>query len=393
MTPPPETAPETSTKAGPMTPAGPYGAGEWPEVPLRPEERLPVLISAGVWLVFLVVPLVSMVTGSAPLGAKLLGYAGLAAFVALYLGHFVWPWPWRRAPHWVNTAVVTVLLAMCALATVPASGLNAFNFFPFTLAIWIFPHPLKVGLPVALGLSAAWVATAVTVETENRFWLIVPTSLALVIMIALRVAMEREERSRILSEELALSRQRERVGRDVHDVLGHSLTVITLKTELARRLVDTDPVQARAELDEVLALSRQSLSEVRTAVGGLHTPQLGAQLAAARTALQAAGIAPELPAPDAVEALPAARAGLFAWCLREAVTNVVRHAGASRCTITVSAERLTVSDDGAGLDSATHPGNGLRGMRQRIAEAGGTLTLRATDPGAERPGTTVEVRL
>src|SRR5699024_11411605 len=137
-----------------------------------------------------------------------------------------------------------------------------------------------------------------------------------VIMLALRLAMEREERSRVLGEELALSRQRERVGRDVHDVLGHSLTVITLKTELARRLMDTDPERAQAELDEVLAISRQSLAEVRNTVGGLHVPELGAQLGSVRTALAAAGIAPGLPDLAAVSTLPPDRRELYAWCLR-----------------------------------------------------------------------------
>lgn len=391
--------------------SGAYGPGEWPEVPLKPDERAPVLITAGVWLVFLVLPLVAMVTSGVPVGAKVLGYAGLAAFVGIYMGHFVWPWPYRTLPHWLNTAAVTLLLCLCILATIPAAGLNAFNFFPFTLAIWIFPHRLKVGLPVSLGLAASWLVAALVVDAgQDRFWLIVPTGLALVIMLALRLAMEREERSRVLSEELALSRQRERVGRDVHDVLGHSLTVITLKTELARRLVDTDPVRAQAELDEVLGISRQSLAEVRNTVGGLHVPELGAQLASVRTALAAAGISARLPDADAVAGLPAGRRELYAWCLREAVTNVIRHAGAAHCTVTVATDRLTVADDGRGLPcpvppgpasaSASDPsplpagaGSGLRGMRHRVTEAGGTLRVAPAHPGQDRPGTLVEVIL
>lgn len=377
-----------------VQPAGPFGAGEWPEVPLKANERVPVLITAGVWLVFLVVPLVAMVTGDAPLGTKVLGCAGLAAFVAVYMGHFVWPWPWRTLPHWVNTTAVTAVLLLCVLATIPAAGLNSFNFLPFTLAIWIFPHRLRIGLPVSVALSTAWALVALSVDAGgSRFWLIIPTVMSLVIMLALRLAMEREERSRILGEELALSRQRERVGRDVHDVLGHSLTVITLKTELARRLVDADPEQAKAELDEVLELSRQSLAEVRTTVGGLHAPDLGAQLASARTALQAAGIAFRLPEAASVAGFRPDRRELFAWCLREAVTNVIRHSGASHCTVTMTSDRLTVADDGTGLGASASPGTGLSGMRHRVTDAGGTLTLGRTHPGSDRPGTTLEVHL
>jgi len=393
---------------------GPFGPGEWPEEPLAPEDRVPVLITAGVWLVFLTIPLVSIVTGSASAGAKVLGLVGTAAFIAVYMGHFVWPWPLRGLPHWANTVATSAVLLLCVAATIPAAGLGAFNFLPYTLAIWIFPHHLRVGMPVSVGLAALWITSSVLVDAGGeRFWMIVPTALALVIMLALRLAMEREERSRLLGEELALSRQRERVGRDVHDVLGHSLTVITLKTDLARRLVDADPEQARAELDEVLAVSRQALAEVRSAVGGRHVPDLDTQVASSRTALEAAGIAAHLPTGTSVASLPVARRELFAWCLREAVTNVIRHADASRCTVTLAAGRLTVVDDGAGLPSsalpdaepmdaarstgrsaaASAPGSGLRGMRDRVVEAGGTLTVTDARPGWERPGTLLEVRL
>lgn len=394
--------PGAGTEAGVGSPSAPPATPEWPEAPLKGSERAPVLITAGVWLVFLLLPLVSITTGDADPGQKVLGYLGLAAFVAVYLGNFIRPWIWRSRPLWVSTLAVTAVLLGCVIATIPAAGLNSFNFLPFTLAIWIFPHRPAVGIPVAGGLAAVWLATALLVDADDSgFWLVMPTGLALVIMVALRVAMEREERARVLGEELALSRQREQVGRDVHDVLGHSLTVITLKTELARRLVDTDPQRAAAELDEVLGISRRALSEVRLAVGGLHAPDLAGQVAAARTALEAAGISPRLPAPTTVAGLPADHRRLFAWCLREAVTNVIRHSGATTCTVTLRADRLEVHDDGRGpgaaLTSGAVPtpaaGNGLRGMHQRVSEAGGTLSVREAQPGRDRPGTTLQVRL
>lgn len=395
--------------------SGAYGPGEWPEVPLRPHERFPVLMTSGVWLVFLLWPLYTIIVGDAPVGLKVLGYVGLAAFVAAYLAHFLWPWPVQSVPHWANTAVLTVFLLLCVLAVSPSADLNSFNFLPFTLAVWIFPHRLGIGIPVALGLAAAWFTAGVLFGAgTGQWWLLLPTGLALLIMLALRLAMEREERSRVLGEELALSRQREQVGRDVHDVLGHSLTVITLKTELARRLVDTDPERARAELDEVLGISRQSLAEVRNTVGGLHVPELGAQLASARTALDAAGITARLPSPGTVSELPADRRELYAWCLREAVTNVIRHAEATHCTVTITADRLVVHDDGRGLPrtvarvpgtgTAAGPasdawpvpvgsGSGLRGMRHRVTEAGGLLSVRPALRAGDRPGTIVEVVL
>ena len=380
--------------------AGPWGPGEWPEEPLPRGDRLPVLIPAGVWLIFLTIPVVALVAGPAPMGATILGLAGTVAFVVVYLGHFVRPWLVRGVPLWVNTLAVTVLLLISVAATAPGAGLTAFNFLPFTLAIWIFPHHLRVGLPVSVGLAALWVAIALLIAPAGeRFWMIVPVVLALFIMLALRLAMEREERSRILGEELALSQQREQVGRDVHDVLGHSLTVITLKTQLARKLVEDDPQRAQAQLDEVLDVSRQALAEVRSAVGGQHVPDLDAQLASSRSALEAAGIAADL-STTASASLPAAGRQLFAWCLREAVTNVIRHADATRCAVTVTRDRLTVADDGVGRTAAEAvvgrvptSGSGLRGMRDRVAREGGTLTVEDARPGEERPGTRLEVRL
>ena len=163
--------------------------------------------------------------------------------------------------------------------------------------------------------------------------------------------------------------------------------------------MEDDPDRAQTQLDEVLEVSRQALAEVRSTVGGSHVPDLDAQLASSRSALEAAGIAVDLPT-TASASVPAAGRQLFAWCLREAVTNVIRHADATRCTVTVTQDRLTVADDGVGrtaaevvAGSATASGSGLRGLRARVAQAGGTLTVEDADPGQERPGTRLEVRL
>jgi two-component system, NarL family, sensor histidine kinase DesK len=384
---------------------------EWPAAPLPDGERVQVLIFSGVWLVFLAIPVFSILSGTAAPALKVLGMAALAVFVVVYLVSFLHPWPVRALPLWANTLIFTVALVLCAAASLPAAGLTAWNCLPFVLAVWVFPHEMRTGIPAALVITALGTASALWFAgPEDSFWLIAPLALTLVIIVTMRFAQERETRTQALQQALALSRQREQVGRDVHDVLGHSLTVITLKTELARKLVDADPEQAKAELDEVLGLSRRSLAEVRHAVGGLHTPDLGAQLAAARTAFSAAGIPARLPDAASVSGLPADHRDLFAWCLREAVTNVIRHSGAAHCAVTVTAGRLTVADDGVGLGVPSHrrdgaggpapdpapaasPGQGLRGMRHRVTEAGGTLSLRQTYPGRDRPGTTLEVRL
>ena len=203
---------------------------------------------------------------------------------------------------------------------------------------------------------------------------------------AMRVFSDLEERSEEARAELALVAERDRVARDVHDVLGHSLTALSIKAELAARLIDVDPARARAELVSIQETARQALAEVRSTVGGLRAANLEAELAAAPGVLADAGIETRLVGTLA-DTDPRHRT-LLAWVLRESVTNVVRHAGASTVSIELSPHGLVVADDGAGLGANDgHDGNGLRGMRERVSAAGGTLRL------SGGPGTRVEVVL
>ncbi|MFI5714579.1 sensor histidine kinase [Nocardia sp. NPDC051750] len=185
--------------------------------------------------------------------------------------------------------------------------------------------------------------------------------------------------------ELAVAGERNRVARDVHDILGHSLTVITVKTELAQRLMDLDADRAKAELADVERLAREALTGVRDTVGGLREVTLRGELANARSALTAADIAADLPDPAR---LPAGNHELFGWVLREAVTNVVRHSAARRCAVTVTPTRIEVTDDGRGLRAAA-AGSGLAGLRERTRAAGGTLTLSEPAGGGVRVAVTV----
>jgi two-component system sensor histidine kinase DesK len=149
--------------------------------------------------------------------------------------------------------------------------------------------------------------------------------------------------------------------------------------------MDVDPARARAEVEQIHDLSRQALAEVRTTVGGLRVARLVDEVEAARTVLGDAGITADLPGDlDVVD--PRHRI-VLAWALREAVTNVVRHSGATRCSVTLGPDRLRVEDDGSGVHG--REGNGIRGLRERVTAAGGTLTLRPGETG----GTVLEVRL
>ena len=199
-----------------------------------------------------------------------------------------------------------------------------------------------------------------------------------------RYIMEQRRMARILEQrthELEINEERNRMARDMHDILGHSLTVIALKSELATRLVDVAPDQARAELDEVQSLARSALADVRATVNSYRELSLAGELARATGVLTSAGIRADLPL--TVEAVDPELRELFAWVVREGVTNVVRHAHASHCKVELTSDSIEVTDDGIGLDSAgAGDGHGLEGLRQRCQDNGADLTIEAPSGGS-----------
>jgi two-component system sensor histidine kinase DesK len=176
-------------------------------------------------------------------------------------------------------------------------------------------------------------------------------------------------------EHLAQVAERERIARDLHDVLGHTLSVVVLKSELAGKLVGSDGERARQEIGEVEQIARQALSEVREAIRGYRAEGIGIEIARARRTLGAAGVS--LDCRGEGVRLDPAHESVLSLVLREAVTNILRHAGASRCRLELTADQgrtlLHVEDDGRG--AIGHEGNGLRGMRERIEALGGRLEI------------------
>lgn len=188
---------------------------------------------------------------------------------------------------------------------------------------------------------------------------------------------------------LAALAERERIGRDLHDLLGHTLSLVALKSELASRLVERDPASARRELDDVSRVAREALAQVRSAVTGIRAAGLASELASARLLLEADSV--HLHYELAPVSLPPELETVFALAVREAVTNIQRHARARRADVSLSATPreavLRVVDDGRG--GAIAPGNGLAGMRERVEALGGRLRIDST-PGH---GTQLEVVL
>ncbi|BCW89733.1 Sensor histidine kinase DesK [Alphaproteobacteria bacterium SO-S41] len=174
---------------------------------------------------------------------------------------------------------------------------------------------------------------------------------------------------------MAATAERERIARDLHDLLGHTLTVVAVKADLAARLIDIDTARAKAEIKDLQATARTALADIRSAVTGMRRVALGAELAQARHALAAVDTTLAVTSPEA--ALPAPVEEALAMMLREGATNVVRHAHATRCDVAIAIDgedvRFTLADNGIG--GPIREGNGLAGMRARVAALGGKLTV------------------
>jgi two-component system, NarL family, sensor histidine kinase DesK len=189
-------------------------------------------------------------------------------------------------------------------------------------------------------------------------------------------------------EQLAALAERERIARDLHDVLGHTLSVIVLKSELAGRLVERDPQRAAHEIADVEKTARTALKEVREAIGGYRSQGLAAEVEMARNTLQTAGVA--LACESTLPKLTVAEETVLCLALREAVTNIVRHAHATQCRMRFATTEdrfhsLRVEDDGP--NPVKQEGNGLRGMRERVQSLGGRFSI------SSEHGTTLLVEL
>jgi len=353
----------------------------------------------GVWLLYLIGPLVDLFTQPYSLVDRLVGLTIIVVFSAIYVTVVPeWPMLPRRA-----LPAVAALAALAVSACVLFGGTGA-------TTLWIFVSAAS-GLLIA---NRRWAAVGVMVCTacyvlfcftghvgsESLLSDLLPVVFIGLAMIGLRrqfqltaeLAGAREEVA-----QLAANEERLRLARDMHDLTGQSLSTITLKSELAARLLgrlpdSPDRNRVRDEIEQVAAVSRQTLRDIREAISGYRRPTLAVEVITARAALASAGIAARDDAdltllsgtfdPDAEAAL--------AWSLREAVTNVIRHSAARTCYISLAASEeslsLTVRDDGkghrgstsglAGGHAATTRGSGLHGMAERLSAVGGSLQLR-----------------
>jgi two-component system sensor histidine kinase DesK len=336
---------------------------------------------ATVALLWLISLLQAILETAATPGSAAVGIALLVVFAAAFLvsAPIAWSLP-VRGRLWVCAALFA--LSFLLFPWLGWHIASAWTYVGVIVGMCVFPW--RITWPLILGLGLLALATSVATEglDENSFWqpaIIVSISLMMAAFARTTAAMNQLRATQAQLEELAVERERGRVARDIHDILGHSLTVITVKSELAGRVIDTDPERARAEIAEVETLARGALSDVRATVAGVRGVTVSGELAAARSALEAAGIAADLP--TSTDSVPPDRRQLAGWVLREGVTNVVRHSSASVCRVTFGPRGIEIADDGVGPTVSGAGSSGLSGLRERVEAAGGRMTVGRSDLG------------
>lgn len=340
---------------------------------------------AAIWLVFLIDPL-SQAWHQRDQAASLFSIVLIVGFAGVYLT--LWTrirqlWGVDPAnPKWgQRLGSLGALTAMAAgvIAILGETGLACLAYIAVS-AVMLLPARASaptvaalIGITGGLGAVNGWGSQAGTAFG------IASASLAIY---GLRAVMRRNAAlvaAHRTNESLVVENERSRFARDLHDILGHSLTVITVKAELAQRLLDVDVERARAELADLERLSRDALTDIRRAVEGYRELTLPGELARARTALAAAEI--EASVPNSTDEVPGDLRDLFAWTVREGVTNVIRHSGARRCDVVLTHDRAEVQDDGTGPATDDELGSGLRGLRERAGAVGATVVTTRLEPG------------
>jgi two-component system sensor histidine kinase DesK len=314
--------------------------------------------------------------------AAVAGYAIVIVFGATYMLTGAAAARDLRLAYWLLTGCMSALF----LAILPLAHENAFFLAAVLVSMVIMTHR-RAGrvLLVAMVLASLVVPWAVRPWHAGVGWVPAITIVFTVLTVYAFAELARSNLALVEARadvaRLASEAERARIARDLHDLLGHSLTAITIKSGLARRLAATGSDQAVTEITEVEQLSRQALGEVRAAITGYRDVTLAGELARGRELLRAAGVTADLP--TAVDQVNGVRQELFGWVVREGLTNVARHARATQCTVTLTATSVEVRDNGVG-GASNGAGNGLNGLRERVAAAGGRIEAGPVVPNGWR---------
>ena len=354
------------------------------------------LLFAGAYLGYLIPAVYQLVTSLRPLPTRALVLGALALFVFAY----IWYWLHHAYESRLPRETVILLVGMCAIA----AGITLFDdgwlplFIYCAVVAAASSWERRSALAMVIGVLVLTLALAVLTHTPLDTWpyTLGGALLAGLSMLGIGMLLETNFQLGQAREEvgrLAVTEERLRFARDLHDLLGHSLSVIVLKSELAGRLGDADPQRAAREIRDVEHVAREALREVRDAVAGYRQLGLGQELESARATLEAAGIDVRLQ--PLAGGLPAPVDSTLAWAMREGVTNVIRHSRASHAEVRLVRSsdhvELELLDDGVGCDGCDH-GNGLRGLRERVAAREGTLIAGPRAEGGFRLAVSLPLR-
>ncbi|MDX3188786.1 sensor histidine kinase [Streptomyces sp. MN03-5084-2B] len=329
------------------------------------------LLDAGM-LVYPGVTLAGVLQHSAG-AAAVTGCVVVAAFAVAYLVAAALAARRAARPFWLLVGACAVLFVLA----IPFAHADAFFLAAVVLSLAVPRLPRRVAIAL---VAAAALAAVVAPWPGGPGWTQAVALVFTVLVVAVFAEAIRANTALVEARaevaRLASEAERTRIARDLHDLLGHSLTAITVKSTLARRLVTAEPARAGEEMAAVETLARQALTDVRAAVSGYREVTLAGELARGRELLRACGVAADLP--TATDVVGPGHQELFGWVVREGLTNVARHARATRCAVTLSASAVEVVDDGVG--GTASGGSGLDGLRERVTAAGGSLSA-----GPERP--------
>ncbi len=353
-----------------------------------------------VWLPFLLPPIFTLLARKPSLPY----IAAILVINLVFAGLYLWA-TWRNgsalagsikaAPlslraRWMVIAALTILAVLLAIV---GGSSNWMSPFIFTSAYIGGALPAKkAGLALA-GLAGL---TILTVRLVSVHWSDLESPLTYVIVVGIVVMSFRQSilanRELLAAREeiaqLAVANERLRIARDLHDLLGHNLSLITLKSELASRLVKANPEQAAAEIADVERTARKTLQEVREAVASYRQPSLESELQAVQEILSAAWIAYQLEGRDALGEIPARVEAALSWTVREGVTNIIRHSRAKQAVIHFTRDGETagifITNDGAGLPGEDEMSSGLHGLAERIAALGGQIDAGRQSDGRYR---------
>ena len=369
-----------------------------PRIGQPPENRRQMMVKLCwmlMWMIYLAYPVSDLLSGAHELPARILGWVLLVLFLGTYISMVIRRQVQGAATRWLpyNMLSLGALFVLSAVSSYALGG-NWIALFTYTAVSAGIILPPRWALLGVAGVTASLVVVGLTCPDPVTNDGLAPIALsaflggaAMTGIQQLIRTMEELREARQAVAALAASDERLRMARDLHDLLGHSLSLITLKSELTARFLDQERYgEARAQVKDIEQVSRQSLVDVREAIGGYRRPKLAVEVAAARTALHAADIAADTDPgiADPHPGLGPDQEGALGWALREAVTNVVRHSGAEHCTVRLAeymepggsrSLRLEVADDGAGGRRGGHVrhGNGLTGLAERLTLADGTL--------------------